>query len=467
MGTSRLKNKDLGKLCSSNKVRSLAIDILNKHFKHNSKAEKLKLLEDVVTNPEKFENHETLGKIANEYIAKITPATGKEYRLIEERKPFEVFGKPQISDNTILQMEMAMQLPITVDGALMPDAHSGYGLPIGGVLATENAVIPYGVGMDIGCRMALSIFNESSAFIGRYAHQIKVALQECTHFGIGKENDLPEEEHEVLERTEFKEIPFLKKLQGKAARQLGSSGSGNHFVEVGVVTLPANNPFHMVEGEYVGLLSHSGSRGLGAEIARYYTDLAMNTCYLPSNAKHLAWLDLQSEAGLEYWIAMNLAGDYAKACHDTIHSRISKALGVKVAARVENHHNFAWKEVHGGKELIVHRKGATPANKGEMGIIPATMLHPGYIVSGKGNEKSLNSASHGAGRKLSRNKAKTSISKSEMTKMLKQAGITLIGGSTDESPLAYKNLEEVMICQQELVKIEGSFHPKIVRMDRG
>jgi len=402
-----------------------------------------------------------------QYLAKKNLAKGQDYSLVEGMKPFEIFGKKHISEDTFQQMEIAMQLPIAVNGALMPDAHRGYGLPIGGVLATENAVIPYGVGMDIGCRMSLSIFRESSTFIQRYGHAIKVALQECTHFGIGKESSLPLEDHEVLNRSEYSEMPFLKKLQGKAERQLGSSGSGNHFVELGVVKLNIDNPFNMEDGEYLGLLSHSGSRGFGAEIARYYTDLAMKQCYLPSKAKHLAWLDLNSEEGAQYWIAMNLAGDYAKACHDVIHRRIAKALGVKLAARVENHHNFAWKEEHEGRELIVHRKGATPANDGQLGIIPATMLHAGYIVSGKGNAKSLQSASHGAGRRMSRNRAKASITKSEMNKMLKQAGITLIGGSSDESPLAYKNLEEIMISQQELVKIEGSFHPKVVRMDRG
>jgi len=162
-----------------------------------------------------------------------------------------------------------------------------------------------------------------------------------------------------------------------------------------------------------------------------------------------------------------LAGDYAKACHDVIHRKLAKAIGLKAVAKVENHHNFAWKETQlDGQELIVHRKGATPAKLGQMGIIPATMLHPGYIVSGKGNEGSLNSASHGAGRKMSRKKAKETLTRSEMNKQLKAAGITLIGGGVDESPWAYKNIEDVMKSQKDLVKIEGKFYPKIVKMNK-
>ncbi len=363
-------------------------------------------------------------------------------------------------------METAMSLPISLQGALMPDAHTGYGLPIGGVLATDNAVIPYGVGVDIGCRMALSIFDLPENYLRQYHYQLKIALKEYTHFGM--EGALAfDQEHEVLDRREFTETVLLKKLHGKAVRQLGSSGSGNHFVEFGIIELFEHNDLKLPAGKYVALLSHSGSRGLGASIAQHYTQIAMDVCKLPKHAQQLAWLDLNTEAGQEYWLSMNLAGDYAKACHDRIHINLSKALGIKAIANVENHHNFAWKEKNvEGKEIVVHRKGATPAHEGELGIIPGSMTQPGYLIKGKGVTASLHSASHGAGRRLSRKRAKDSITVSAFKKMIESAGVTLIGGSPEESPLAYKDLETVMMAQESLVEIQGKFAPKIVRMNK-
>ncbi len=161
---------------------------------------------------------------------------------------------------------------------------------------------------------------------------------------------------------------------------------------------------------------------------------------------------------------MNLAGDYASACHEIIHERMAKAIGGQVLAKVENHHNFAWKETWNGEEVIVHRKGATPASKEVMGIIPGSMTAPGFLVRGKGEVQSIHSASHGAGRKMSRTQAIKSISKDEMRKMLKDNGVTLIGAGLDEAPMAYKDIETVMASQKELVDIIAKFTPKMVRM---
>ncbi|MNS40153.1 RNA-splicing ligase RtcB [compost metagenome] len=363
-------------------------------------------------------------------------------------------------------MNIALKLPVALQGALMPDAHAGYGLPIGGVLAANNAVIPYAVGVDIGCRMALTILNEDEKYVQRYAHQIKKAIEQHTHFGM--DGGLAEPQyHEVLDSPLFKETELLRNLQSKAARQLGSSGSGNHFVEFGVIELFDNNELNIPAGKYTALLSHSGSRGLGAAIAMHYTQIAQQVCQLPREAKNLAWLDLDSEIGQEYWFSMTLAGDYAKACHDRIHYNLSKALGLKPMVKVENHHNFAWKEqLEDGTNAIVHRKGATPAHKGQLGIIPGSMTTAGYLVSGMGAASAINSASHGAGRVMSRSKAKDSLTNSSLKKLLVEAGVSLIGGSTEESPLAYKDIESVMQMQQELVKIQGRFMPRIVRMNK-
>lgn len=462
-----MKGKDLRKInYTSDTAISLAMGIMSKHFKHVSKADKLDILKDVLAHPDQYAAHKTLSKLAAELTDAVETANGTNHELKEEPEEYKVYGRKFITQETMKQMDVAMRLPVAVKGALMPDAHIGFGLPIGGVLATENEVIPYGVGLDIGCRMSLTIYNEPAEFIDRNSYQIKLALKEQTHFGIGKLQQTIEE-HEVLDRQEFREIGLLKQFHKKAKQQIGTSGSGNHFVEVGLVELDDDNNVGLKSGKYVGVLAHSGSRGLGAAIANYYMKVAMDTCWLPKVAQHLAWLDLNTEAGIEYWMAMNLAGDYAQACHDVIHRKMARAIGLKPFMKIENHHNFAWKEKQAdGRELIVHRKGATPAQKGQMGIIPATMIDPGYIVSGKGDEASLYSASHGAGRKISRGKAKNSITGTDLKKVLKQARVTLLGGGVDEAPMAYKNLDDVMTSQADLLHIEGKFYPRIVRMDK-
>ncbi len=164
-------------------------------------------------------------------------------------------------------------------------------------------------------------------------------------------------------------------------------------------------------------------------------------------------------------MAMNLAGDYASACHHIIHQKIAKALGQRPMQMVENHHNFAWKERYNGREVIVHRKGATPAGKDVLGIIPGSMTAPGYIVRGRGEVASLASASHGAGRKMSRTAALKSITHKELNQYLQEHGVKLLGGGLDEAPFAYKDIREVMQAQADLVDIVGTFYPRIVQMD--
>ncbi len=463
----KIRGKDLKNIqYTTNRAKSLAIDLMSKHYKHRSKLEKITILSEVRDNPEKFEGDPILGILAEEFMEKDVLKEKQEIAILKESGDFKVFGRKLISSNAYQQMELAMRLPITEKGALMPDAHQGYGLPIGGVLATKQAVIPYGVGVDIGCRMRLSLFDVVPDFMKRKNYQFQLALKERTCFGAGGELPI-RQEHEVLDRREFSTTPLLRQLHGKAVKQLGSSGSGNHFVEFGVLDLYDSNEFGIEKGSYLALLSHSGSRGLGASIARHYTERARDQCLLLSQAQHFAWLDLGSEEGMEYWMSMNLAGDYAKACHDQIHDHLGQYLGIKPIATVENHHNFAWKESGlTGEELIVHRKGATPAAKGELGIIPGSMTAPGYLVKGKGEASSLFSASHGAGRKMSRAQARQCFTGSEMKKVLSREGVTLIGGGIDEAPVAYKNLDEVMSCQQDLVETIGKFTPKIVRMDK-
>ncbi|MEM1323567.1 MAG: RtcB family protein [Bacteroidota bacterium] len=466
MAKLRLRGKDLRKIRFPNgPAKSLALTIVAKHFRHLKKQEAIDLLVDLLADPTKYAEQEHLKQIVDA-LQKRKGSDKAEIALRPNVEPYKVYGIKNIEEGAHQQMETAMRLPVAVSGALMADAHHGYGLPIGGVLATENAVIPYGVGVDIGCRMCLSIFDLPAQKLVEERSYFRQLLEDNARFGYNSFDDPMDDP--VLARKEFKEIPIVRSLKDRAYKQIGSSGSGNHFVEFGIVNIEdPENEWKLPTGEYLGLLSHSGSRGLGANIARHYTKVAMEQCLLPKEAKHLAWLSLDSEEGMEYWLAMNLAGDYASACHHHIHRRMSHSLGLPPLTMVENHHNFAWKELQAdGRELIVHRKGATPAQKGVLGIIPGSMTAPGYIVRGKGDPESLSSASHGAGRRMSRTKARQNIHAKELKRFLQDQGVTLIGGGLDEAPMAYKDIREVMAAQSALVDVVGTFLPRIVRMDK-
>ena len=459
----KLSEKDLIKLgFPKNNSINIALGQINRYRKREKKESILTEAKEVLLHPEKFDGHGTWGKVAEGLIK---PVQVRMHQLKTTRVPFTIFGENEIDDQAKFQLYDSLKLPISIAGALMPDAHSGYGLPIGGVLATDNAVIPYGVGVDIGCRMSLSIFDLPASYFKGKEHQLQAILKDNTKFGMN-ETHAVKADHDVFYKSEFQDIPLLKNLLPKAYKQLGSSGGGNHFVEFGIAKIDnPENEWKLGPGEYFAVLSHSGSRGLGANIAKHYTYLATKQCPLPKNVQHLAWLDLNTHDGQEYWLAMNLAGEYAKACHDDIHRRIAKAIGKRVVVTIENHHNFAWKEMVNGQECIVHRKGATPAAEGQLGIIPGSMTAPGYIVKGKGNAASLNSASHGAGRLFSRAKCKATFTQSEIKKELKAHDVTLIGGNIDEAPMAYKDITKVMGNQTDLVEVLGTFTPKIVRMD--
>ncbi|RXK60342.1 RtcB family protein [Lacibacter luteus] len=445
-------------------VISIAMNIMQKQYKHTAKEEVMELLKAVLASPANYLDDAVLALIAKQLMPEEKESEG-ELSLNQNGIQFNVFGSEHIEQSAMHQMYTAAKLPVAVAGALMPDAHHGYGLPIGGVLATENAVIPYGVGVDIGCRMCLSIYDIDPKELVQRESFFTRELGEATLFGSGAQFK-QSEDHEVMDNELFFELPLLKNLHGRAWKQLGSSGSGNHFVEFGVVEVAEKDEvLGVAAGKYVGLLSHSGSRALGANIANYYTKIAISKRRLPQDAKNLAWLNLDEEEGMEYWLAMNLAGDYASACHHVIHNKIAKQLGRRPMKMVENHHNFAWKEKWEGRDVIVHRKGATPAGKDILGIIPGSMTATGYIVKGKGEAASVNSASHGAGRLMSRSKAMQSITHNALKDELKKYGVKLLGGGLDEAPFAYKDINVVMQSQQSLVDVVGSFTPKIVKMD--
>ncbi|MBL8827301.1 MAG: RtcB family protein [Planctomycetaceae bacterium] len=415
----------------------------------------------VVADPNAYLLDPQLGTFAQALVDAGGPAEPPR-----EPAPYQTWGAAGIDEPSHAQMRQACTLPMAVGGALMPDAHVGYGLPIGGVLALDNAVVPYAVGVDIACRMKLSVLDVPAWHLSERHkfEQFRMSLENGTRFGVGVDYKTPLD-HPVMDR-EWWCTRVTRENKDKAWRQLGTSGSGNHFVEFGLLTFKEPVPeFDLEPGEYVALLSHSGSRGTGASVCSTYSAIAQ--AKLPAKYKELgrlAWLSLDDEAGQEYWAAMNLMGEYAAANHDCIHRQVTKLLGARIIAGVENHHNFAWKETHDGREVVVHRKGATPAGQGVLGVIPGSMASPCYVVRGKGNAASYDSASHGAGRCMSRTAALSKYSWNAIRKQLEQQGVKVLSAGADEVPYVYKNIDDVMREQRDLVESIARFDPKIVKM---
>ncbi|MCA9175765.1 MAG: RtcB family protein [Planctomycetales bacterium] len=413
-------------------------------------------IREIVETPDAFAADPVFGEFAAALI---------QDRAFVRPEPigYQTWGN-EIDDATHAQMRQACGVPMAAGAALMPDAHVGYGLPIGGVLATDNAVIPYAVGVDIACRMKLSVLDLPVERLEKQPELFEHALQTGTRFGVGAEHERPQD-HAVMDQ-DWSVTRITREKKDVAWRQLGSSGSGNHFAEFGLLTLEsADEDLGLQPGAYVALMSHSGSRGTGAAVCSTYSAIARSK--LPrkfEDLAYLAWLSLDSEAGQEYWAAMNLMGDYAAANHDVIHRLVAAAVGAEIVAGVENHHNFAWKEVHDGRELIVHRKGATPAGEGVMGVIPGSMADPAYVVRGKGNAASLASASHGAGRCMSRRQAKEKYTWNAVRNDLLKKGVRVLAAGADEVPGVYKNIDEVMRQQLDLVEAVARFDPRIVMM---
>jgi tRNA-splicing ligase RtcB len=395
--------------------------------------------------------------------------------LRDEPAPLAIWGREMIDEGALDQIQAAARLPVTLKVALMPDAHLGYGLPIGGVAALQGAIAPNMVGVDIGCRMHATIFRRSPIHLKQAPSLYRDALLNHTFFGRNAPNPDQRLPHPILDDPRWQELPrHLRGLRDLAARQLGTSGSGNHFADFAALTVTAKNPLGIAPGEYIALVSHSGSRGVGYKAAKHYIAVAEQVCaFLPDRLRKLAYLDWRSGDAQEYEVAMSLAGDFAQANHEIIHQRVIEALGGEVAGTVQNHHNFAWRVGQAdGPPVFIHRKGATPAERGVPGVIPGTMATPGFFVVGACNEAddalahpALNSASHGSGRLLGRNQAQRQLDPDAVRRFLEQQGVTLLGGGLDEAPQAYKDSRLVMQAQSELVRAWAEFRPVIVRMD--
>lgn len=414
------------------------------------------------------------GSKAAEIVAAITEEFGAPPELLglrDEPVPARVFGtvgdrdtpagEADIEPGAYAQLQLALRLPIAERGALLPDAHQGYALPIGGVFRAHGSVAPAMVGVDIACRMMLTVFAAPPDEVRRRREELFGILKQVTTFGVGAERRY-KADHAVLEDERWWATSQLRGLRDRAAKQLGTSGAGNHFVEIVVgETLQALIPG--APPEFAGLLSHSGSRGVGYAIANHYMRVAeQETKRIARVPRYYEWLDLESEAGQEYWTSMELAGAFASANHHVIHDLFMRRSKLGVAAQIENHHNFAWR--YG--DLVVHRKGATPAEAGVLGIIPGSMATASYVVVGTGNPDSLMSTSHGAGRRGSRTWAKNTISMREVRRVLAEQDILAEGVVPDESPFAYKDIERVISLQESAGLLErvARMHPIAVLM---
>jgi tRNA-splicing ligase RtcB (3'-phosphate/5'-hydroxy nucleic acid ligase) len=333
--------------------------------------------------------------------------------------------------------------------ALMPDTHQGYGMPIGGVLATENVIIPNAVGVDIGCGMCFC--NTGIDVLSLPKEQLKEIMGL-----IRKDIPVGMNHHDINKEWRGFDInsncPVIQKELSSARKQLGTLGGGNHFIE-----------FQVNENTELCVMIHSGSRNIGLKIAKHYNDLAqeLNKKWYSGVPKDLAFLPMDSIEGQQYYESMLYALEFAKESRyhmmSACLSSISQVLNTTITHIIlDVHHNYAAMENHFGKNVMVHRKGATRAREGELGIIPGSQGTCSYIVEGLGNKESFMSCSHGAGRRMSRTQAEKTLVLEDEIKRLDDLGVVhaiRTQSDLDEAPSAYKDINVVMEEQKDLVKI--------------
>lgn len=383
----------------------------------------------------------------------------------ENVAPLEIFGNvgEHIPANAVDQMHTVMRLPMAVQGALMPDAHLGYAMPIGGVAVLEGAVSPSFVGYDISCMVQLTILDLDADAFEREREHFARTLRNVTSFGMGAGFGRGAREHAVMDDSTWNEIRTPAKLKSLAQRQLGSSGGGNHFADLVAIELLADED-DLSHGEtLIGLLTHSGSRGTGHKLATHYVRQAAAYTRQIANGipSGYEWLPLDHELGQEYLAVMRLMGAYARANHDLIHDHFCAESGVKSARRIWNRHNYVW--IEDGN--VIHRKGATPADRGELGLIPGTSGTASYLVRGLGNEAGLKSSAHGAGRWHSRSQAKREHDEARFQKHMRESDILHFGLAPDETFMAYKDIEMVIALQDGvLIEPVARMTPRVVIM---
>ncbi|MCB9152379.1 MAG: RtcB family protein [Caldilineaceae bacterium] len=386
-------------------------------------------------------------------------------KMQKSAAPLELFGAvgDHIPANAVDQMYTVMRLPMATRGALMPDAHLGYAMPIGGVAALEGAISPSFVGYDISCMVQLTILDVDVEAFEKERRHFAHSLRHVTSFGMGADFAKGQREHAVMDEADWSQLQVPAKLKSLAQQQLGSSGGGNHFADLVVLEMLSDLEGLKAGAQAVGLLTHSGSRGAGHKIATHYVQVAAQQTKLVAKGvpKGYEWLPLDHELGQQYLAAMQLMGKYAKANHDLIHDHFCRAAGTHGVQRIWNRHNYAWVQ---GNEVI-HRKGATPAEMGQLGLIPGSSGTASYLVRGLGNEASLHSSSHGAGRWHSRTEAKRQHSEARFQQHMNAQDILHFGLEPDETFLAYKDIEMVMGLQTGLlVEPLARMTPRVVIM---
>ena len=379
-----------------------------------------------------------------------------------EKKPIKLW-LDNIEDGALEQAKNLANLPFIFKHiAIMPDAHQGYGMPIGGIMATKGVVIPNAVGVDIGCGMCAvktslkEIDTETlKKIMGEIRKVIPVGFKK--HKEMQSDKDMPEDDSHIVNR------PIVHSEYANALKSVGTLGGGNHFIEI-----------QKGSDNHIWIMIHSGSRNLGLKIAEHYNKLAikMNEQFYSSvpTKWELAFLPLDTEEAQDYLKEMNYAVDFALANRKLMMDRIQPLFllasdDISFEPMINIAHNYASMENHFGQNIMVHRKGATMARKEQVGIIPGSQGTKSYIVEGLGNKDSFESCSHGAGRKMGRKQAQRTLNLEEEIKKLNDRGV--IHGirnakDLDEASGSYKDIKEVMANQEDLVKVKVSLEPLAV-----
>ncbi|MBR0754030.1 RtcB family protein [Bradyrhizobium jicamae] len=392
-------------------------------------------------------------KLARDMEAVAADVAIKPQGAAYQNSPLKIFGKHE--DATVAQMRNCMSVGNVVAGVICADGHLGYAQPVGGVIAYEKQISISGVGFDIGCgNMAVRLDTPFSQIEGKVGTIIR-DVHQAISFGIGRTNE-ERVEHDLFDDADAWRESDMEAYRNKATAQLGTVGSGNHYVDL-----------MRDEAGLVWIGVHFGSRGLGHTSATRYLKAAggKDGMNVPP-----AVIDEDSEIGRRYIAAMQLAGRYSYAGREWVVERVRKIIGGAVTDMVHNHHNYAWRENHGGKDLWVVRKGATPAFPGQRGFIGGSMGDDAVIVEGIDSEAakaSLYSTVHGAGRLFGRKEAKRRFTRAEMDAWLASRGVTLIGADLDESPMAYRRLPEVIAEHAGTIKVQHTLRPFAVVMAGG
>jgi tRNA-splicing ligase RtcB len=365
-------------------------------------------------------------------------------------RPLTIYGVHE--ENTLTQMQECLKTGNALKGVLCADGHLGYAQPVGGVIAYDKQISISGVGFDIACgNMAIRLdvpYRTLDQRVQTIARDIAGAIS----FGIGRVNDQPVQ-HALFDDAEAWRLSGMEDYRPKAQSQLGTVGSGNHYVDL----LADEDGF-----TWIGV--HFGSRGLGHTTATRYLKEAGG-----QDGIHVAptVIDETSEIGLHYLSAMELAGRYAYAGREYVCDRVREIIGGRETDRVHNHHNFAWRETHEGNSTWVVRKGATPCWPDQRGFIGGSMGDDCVIIRGVESEQakaSLYSTIHGAGRTFGRREAKRRFTREQMDAWLQRRKVTLIGGDLDESPMAYRRLPEVLSYHADSHIVEHTLRPFAVVM---